>query len=134
MKKIFIDTGAFYAKYVERDEYHKKSMQLWQKIQSQNQQCLTSNFVLAELITLFVYRFGSLSALTAAREIYGSGVIEVVSITHETEMAAMDWIENYADQKISMTDATSFALMHELSLKTAFTFDKHFHIAGFDNF
>lgn len=131
---LFIDTGAFYARYVARDEHHAEAMSRWQAIQRDALPCVTSNFVVAELTTLFVYRFGAERALRATREIYGSQVLRIVPLTLEIELKALDWIERFQGQEFSMTDATSFALMSEQNLKTAFTFDQHFDIAGFCRF
>ena len=131
---LFIDTGAFYARYVAADEYHERAMKLWQKVQAEKIPCFTTNFVLSELISLFVYRSGTPSALKAAREIYASNAITIFSITSEIELKALEWMERFADQKFSMTDAASFAVMSEQNLKRAFTFDKHFTIAGFEPF
>ncbi len=130
---LFIDTGAFYARYVARDEYHQKSLVLWKKIQKERLSCITSNFILSELITLFVYRFGTPKALQAAREIYTTPSIRIVSVSLELELNALEWLERFSDQSFSMTDATSFALMKQEGLKTAFTFDADFEIAGFQS-
>ena len=134
MKNLFIDTGAFYARYVARDQYHSESLTLWKKIQEQKIACMTSNFVLAELISLLLYRFGNKAALQAAREIYTSHAIRIIPIQLELELKGLDWLEKFSDQDFSMTDATSFSLMEEKRLKTAFTFDHHFEIAGFEKF
>lgn len=128
---LFIDTGALYARYVARDEHHAQAMKTWKEIAEQRTSCLTTNFVMAELITLLTYRFGAKAGLQAAREIYGSHRLQVFSITTEIELQAFEWLERFADQTFSMTDATSFAVMETRKLTTAFTFDRHFTIAGF---
>ncbi len=86
------------------------------------------------MISLLVYRFGSKAALQAAREIYTSHAIQIIPITLELELKGLDWLERYLDQDFSMTDATSFALMEARKIRTAFTFDHHFEIAGFEKF
>ena len=131
---LFIDTGAFYARYVARDDHHEEALALWKTVQEKKIPCLTSNFVMAELISLLIYRFGNKSALQAAREIYTSHAIQIIPVTLEMELKALDWLEKYSDQAFSMTDATSFALMEEKEIKTAFTFDHHFEVAGFEKF
>jgi len=132
--RLFVDTGALYARYVANDQYHGESQALWGKVRQEKIACLTSNFVLAELVTLLAYRFGSTPALTAAREIYDSSAVEIYRPAPEDEMRGLDFIARFSDQKISMTDAVSFALMEKRGLTTAFTFDKHFEIAGFQRF
>lgn len=48
------------------------------------------------------------------------------------EVAALAWFQKYADQGMSFTDCVSFVLMEEMDIKTAFSFDRHFLIAGFE--
>ena len=47
------------------------------------------------------------------------------------EEAAGDILRKYQDQDFSYTDAVSFALMKQNSIKQAFSFDEHFFTAGF---
>ncbi len=49
---------------------------------------------------------------------------------HE-ELQAIELFEKYADQKVSFTDCISFVLMKKAGLNKAFTFDRHFRLAGF---
>lgn len=131
---LFIDTGAFYSRYVVSDDYHQESLRLWQRIREEGIRCFTSNFVLSELITLLIYRFGIAKALQPAREIYASRAIQIVPVSLENELSALERLEKFSDQDFSMTDAVSFAVMEEKKLKQAFTFDHHFDIAGFERF
>ncbi len=48
------------------------------------------------------------------------------------ELAALDYFQKYADQSVSFTDCVSFVLMEKYRIPTAFSFDRHFTIAGFD--
>jgi uncharacterized protein len=133
-KRLFIDTGAFYARYVVRDAHHEEALRLWDKITQGPFQCLTSNFVLSELITLLIYRFGTRQALQAAREIYASSAIEIISINTDIELKALSFLEKFDDQKLSMTDVTSFALMKDIKIQEAFTFDRDFKLPAFTLF
>ncbi len=47
------------------------------------------------------------------------------------ERAVEDWLEPYADQDFSFTDAVSFAVMAERGIAEAITIDSHFAAAGF---
>ena len=48
---IFIDTGAFIARYVERDQYHSQAVDYWRRLQEDGVPCVTSNLVLHETFT-----------------------------------------------------------------------------------
>jgi len=45
----------------------------------------------------------------------------------------MQILSKYSDQDFSYTDAVSFAIMKRQKIIKAFSFDKHFVIAGFIN-
>lgn len=49
---IFIDTAAFLAKYLSRDQHHQQAVECWDKIRKGKEFCLTSNFVLDETICI----------------------------------------------------------------------------------
>ncbi len=46
--------------------------------------------------------------------------------------AVAHWLERYADQRFSLTDAVSFEVMRRERLKTAFAYDRDFETAGFE--
>ena len=50
---IFIDTGAFLARYLERDQYRKEGAGLWQELNQTRPILFTSNFVLDETLHTF---------------------------------------------------------------------------------
>lgn len=131
-KTVFIDTGAFYARYVVSDNHHDAAVKKWRTVGESFSAAMTTNLVVCETVTLLAYRFGSGKALIAAREIYASHFVTVESVTRAVELEALDWLEKFADQKFSMTDAVSFAIMHAKGIKRAFSFDRHFRIAGFE--
>jgi predicted nucleic acid-binding protein len=47
-------------------------------------------------------------------------------------LGALERFEKYADQNVSFTDCVSFVLMQKHGIRTAFSFDRHFAMAGFD--
>ena len=100
----FIDTGAFLARYLPNDQHHRVATALWNKIRTTHEHCLTSNFVLDETITLLARRASYLFAAEKARLIYASSALEILRPDSSAELAALDWFEKFADQKVSFTD------------------------------
>lgn len=128
---IFIDTGAFIARYIAEDQYHDRSIEIWQKIKLNNEVWFTSNHVLDETFTLLARRVSHQFSAEKAHLIYNSKLFQIVRTTNEDELAGLALFEKYADQSFSFTDCLSFVLMKRLKIQRAFSFDRHFSQAGF---
>ena len=133
-KMIFIDTGSLIARYIVNDQYHKNAMKKWERIEKKKYKMCTSNFVLNETFTLLGRWVGYEFAAEKANLIYKTKVFQIYRPDEEEDIASLNIFRKYADQKISFTDCVSFMLMKKYKVKSAFTFDKHFHIAGFELF
>lgn len=131
MNNIFIDTGAFIAKYLPEDQFHLKALGLWQKLEKKQTKLITSNFVLDETLTLLARRADYSFSSRIAQAIYASKVIKIIRPTLETEYGALVYFEKFSDQRVSFTDCVSFQMMKEHRIKQAFSFDRHFELAGF---
>lgn len=60
-------------------------------------------------------------------------MIEWHDVTGDLMRSALrDWIYRFQDQRFSLTDAVTFALMKRERLAKAFAYDEDFVIAGFD--
>ena len=128
---IFIDTGVFLARYLSRDQYHKKSLLIWKKLASSKHQSFTSNYVLDELFTLLGRKADYNFAAEQASIILASAHLNILRPNIDIEKTALEFFKKYADQKIRYTDCISFALMKQRHITQAFSFDHHFEMAGF---
>jgi predicted nucleic acid-binding protein len=129
---IFIDTGAFLARYVPQDEHHRRARRAWSEIERGHRRCFTSNFVLDETFTLLGRRSSYGFAAERARALLGSTALTILRSDAQDEAKAVDLFAKFADQRVSFTDCVSFVLMRRHQLERAFTFDRHFADAGFD--
>jgi predicted nucleic acid-binding protein len=129
---IFVDTGAFIARYVRRGGHHSRARRVWTEIEKLRNACFTSNFVLDETFTLLGRQTSYSFAAERARALLGSKALTILRPDAEDELAALDLFARFADQEVSFTDCTSFALMRRHRLSRAFTFDRHFVAAGFE--
>jgi hypothetical protein len=126
---IFVDTGAFLARHLVRDEHHHDAARGWRGIREERP--LTSNLVLAEAFTLLARWAGGAFAAQRAAAILRSERMEILRPGLADELEAVPLLEKYADQKVSFTDCVSFVLMRKLGIDRAFSFDRHFLAAGF---
>ena len=128
---IYVDTGAYLARYLSRDQHHQKAKVFWEKIRKNRESCFTSNFVLDETFTLLGRWAGYDFASQKAAIIYASKLLIILRPTRGDEMKAIDFFQKYADQNVSFTDCISIVLMRNKKIKRVFSFDSHFERAGF---
>ena len=131
---IYIDTGAFLARHLSKDQYHGQANSFWDLIQKKGEACVTSNFVLDETFTLLGRRAGYVFAAQRARNIYASEWLTILRPSKNDELKALDFFEKYSDHRLSFTDCISFVLMKNKKIKRVFTFDHHFQILGFQKY
>lgn len=128
---IFIDTGAFLGRYLKNDQFHESAVGFWRRLGELGTPLLVSNFVLDETMTLLARRASYGFASERARTIYASPAFDILRPTAKDELEALRYFRKYADQRVSFTDCISFVLMRNAGIREAFTFDKHFRVAGF---
>ena len=128
---IFIDTGTFLGRYLPDDQYHDQALAGWRLLVEQRTPCCTSNLVISETITLLARRADYGFAAEKARLIHLSGALRILRSTAADELAAIGWLDKFADQRVSFTDAVFFALLKRHKISRVFTFDRHFDLAGF---
>jgi uncharacterized protein len=129
---IFVDTGAFVARYVRQDTHHRAARRTWAEIEKTRSRCFTSNFVLDETFTLLGRRASCAFAADRARALLGSAALTILRPEAHDEEAAVELFAKFADQQVSFTDCVSFVLMRRNRLERAFSFDRRFRNAGFE--
>lgn len=131
MKGLFVDTGAWYpiADRAHRD--HEPMVATLREQLRQGARIVTTNMIVAETHALLLRRAGHRAALTFLKAVRQAPIqVEYITPERETD-AVVRWIERFADQALSLTDACSFVVMTELGIREALTLDHHFAIAGF---
>ena len=132
MNNIFVDTGALVSRILPRDQHHSASLEGWRILENVDVRLISSEHVLDESVSLLVRQAGTSLAARWAREHLASGEVILLSSSHDDWQEALRWLEKFADQRISFTDALSFALMRRERIEQAFSFDRHFALAGFE--
>jgi uncharacterized protein len=129
---IFIDSSAWIALFSRRDQHHEEADRAFRAMVVSKRRILTTNLVLAEIHRLLLYRAGIQAAAAALEKIESSPLVEIAFADASNHQAAKDWIKKLQDHPVSYTDAVSFSVMKATGGSEALTYDRHFHIAGFE--
>lgn len=129
---VLADTSALLALASRDDQYHRKAAELGRRHLKGGGRFVSTGLVLAELQARVLYRRGPAEARRLVNVLLDDPVYEWVEVTLALLRAsAHNWLDRFADQRFSLTDAVSFEVMRREKLRTAFAFDDHFLTAGF---
>ena len=129
--RLFVDTSAFIAVTDRSDHHHQRAAAYFRELLQSRHPILTTNFILDETYTRLKRKLGSDAAITFGGALKKSVQVDLLTIDEEIETLAWKIFKKYRDQDFSYTDCTSFAVMKRKKIRTAFTFDAHFQIFGF---
>jgi hypothetical protein len=129
--RLFIDSGAFVATNLPRDQYHQRSREAWEQLANSSFRLYSSDAVFQETMALLHHRVGPELAIRWAEDHFQGKVISWLPINAQVQKAALPWMKKFADQAVSFVDATSFVLMRRENIRHVFSFDRHFAAAGF---
>ncbi len=131
---LFIDTGAFYARFVETAQRHDRATAVFEAIgagEAVYRPLYTSTYVLDELATL-ILSHGNHEAAAGAVERVRDSPTPVVHPDARDFDATCEQFTRYEDHSISFTDHMTGVLASERDIEHVFTFDPdHFRTLGF---
>ena len=127
---VFVDTSAFFG-ILDREEknHHAFSVRL-ERLRQADTPLITSNYVVLETTALLQSRIG----LEAVRTFYSNllPLADVYWVDERIHRAAAHRLLATARRKLSLVDCSSFELMRDLNITTAFALDRHFVEQGFE--
>ena len=131
MKKLLIDTGAFFAQRNPRDEHHARATQGFAELAKSSIWLYSTDHILDETLTLLARGESYAYAVEAGEDLLSSRALRWLDATASDWAAALKLMRKYADQAVSFTDCISFVLMRREEIRDVFGFDGHFRAAGF---
>ena len=123
--KVFVDTGAFCALTIPKDQHNLTAKSVYKQIQKDKAVIYTSDYVLDETYTLLKTRSSHATAIKFMEQMDKSQ-IDILRITEDIEESAKALFKKFDDRRLSYTDCTSFALINHLEIEAVFAFDEHF--------
>jgi len=133
LEDIFVDTSAWIALVDKDDSHHKEVASSYPSLLKNHRNLITSNFVIAETYIIILNELGHKLAIDFLEKLKASPRILKIYSNEDIEAEAEPILVKYSDQDFSYTDAVSFVIMKRQKIRKAFSFDKHFVIAGFVN-
>ncbi len=130
INKVFLDTSFFKAFIDEKDDFHKKSLSVLNKLEKEKTFLLTSNYILDETITLVRVKCGLVRVRDLRETLIKLTYFKLIRVSTKDEEEAWHWFWNEWS-KLSFTDCVSFAVMKRLGIEKVASFDAHFVKAGF---
>jgi len=128
---VLLDSAGFLALWDTGDEHHAAAVALQEELTRMRRHFLTTDYVVDETVTLLLVRHSHAAAVDFLDTIERSEALRLEWIGPDRFHAAVSLFRKHADKEWSFTDCVSFATMHELRIRDAFTTDHHFKQAGF---
>lgn len=126
MRRVFVDTGAWYALKNKNDPHHQEAVRFFQNLPGKVV-CYTSDYVIDEAVTLTRARIRNHQvAATLAQELLSEKAAKIIFVAPDFLARALEIFMKFKDQDFSFTDCTSFAIMKSLGIEEALAFDTHF--------
>ncbi len=129
--RVFVDTSAWMAVVDASDARHALAAQTYLRLLKSPIGLVTTLLVVAETQIWLRRRASAEAAFAFLENVNESQRIEVIYPDDRLEIEAKRLLRRYADQDFSFTDAISFACMERHGLTEAFTYDRHFAMAGY---
>lgn len=135
MVAVYVDASALAALINSRDQNYANAQKLLKHLQLEKASLITTDYIIDEAATLL---------LTRSRNGYYYALAMLNWVFDPNSNLRIEWVEKAIfktatkifrrfnkDKQWPFTDCTSYVVMKELGIKTAFTFDEHFRQMGF---
>ncbi|MDS0261659.1 PIN domain-containing protein [Haloarcula sp. S1CR25-12] len=129
---VFVDTGVFYAHHDTDASRHAVGMDALNTVLKSPEYgyVLTSDYVYDEVVTLTHRRTGDIAAgIEVGRRIRGEGYPDAIEVLHGSRQQFADAVtvhQEYADHRLSFTDAMTVTLVDYHDIDTVLSFDDDF--------
>lgn len=126
--KAFVDTSLFVALVLKRDQWHRRA----RRALKPRPDLYTSSAVINETVSLLQQRGYFSAALEFLRSVRQDGDMRIIHADPVLQTRAWDGYAQWGASGANAVDCLSFAVMRELGIRRALTFDQHFRSAGFE--
>ncbi|HXW04939.1 MAG TPA: PIN domain-containing protein [Vicinamibacterales bacterium] len=130
--KLLVDTGALLALFNPQDALHDRARRFVRE--AAGTRFVLTELILSETVTRIRARAGAARAADVGAALLSSRRYEVLFVDPPLVRAGLADLRRFADKRLSLVDAVSFAVIRALGLDGSFTFDRDFRDCGFASF
>ena len=132
MYKVFIDTSAWMAYYLSDEPDHIPIKNLIKRSIKEKVEIVTSNDIVDETVTNFIYLKPQIAAkfIGFISKSIATNSLTQLWVDEEIQREAFTLVQKFQEHKLSLTDATSIALMKKFSIKEIISLDSDFKKVG----
>jgi predicted nucleic acid-binding protein len=134
VRTVFVDTGAWIALAVRRDQLHSSAAAHARRLARALTPLLTTNYVMLETYTYIRYHYDHHKALafdTIIQNLIQAGRLTMVWVNEEVHGRALDIFRTYDDQVFSVADCTSFVVARDRKIQRSLWLRQKFSHHGF---
>jgi predicted nucleic acid-binding protein len=128
---VFVDTSAWVGYFAARDQHHSDAVAAFNRMGEEGREFVTTDYVLAETVTRIRRQGSPEAAETVWRVLEEERTARLLEVDVALRSRARRLLLKYRQLPLSLVDCVSFAVMRELGIREALTFDGDFAKAGF---
>ena len=112
MKRVFVDSGGFFALLAAEDRFHDHARSLFARADAERWRLVTTNAVVVETYSLLLARSrgGRVTAL-AFLDMVGDDTSQIGRVRRRDDERAIALLRAHEDKSYSFCDASSFVVM-----------------------
>jgi hypothetical protein len=131
VKRVFVDTSAFFGLLVRDDEHHPRSRELFAQAKAEGWRLVITNIIVIETYALLLTRtIGGRKRAVRFLDWVERVDMHRERITEQDERKAVALVRAHDDKTYSLCDALSFTVMERLGIREAIAFDGDFRSYG----
>jgi predicted nucleic acid-binding protein len=124
---IFVDTGAWFARFVQDDPKHSVLIEWFEQ---NSEPLITTDYCIDETLTLLTVRNRPKTAIEAGDILFGESLAEICFLDRRQITRAWILFQQRISAGWSFTDCTSKIVIDDLKINQALAFDHHFQQFG----
>lgn len=127
-KKYYADSSYFIGILNNKDQYHKKALEVASEIDGD---IVTTDAIILEVADALCDPNDRLEIANFIRTLWVNPDVEVIEISRDLLETALKLFQSRLDKAWTLTDCISFTVMQDEAIFEALTGDHHFEQAGF---